>query len=555
MKPRFAITAVLLAAAPASAGGLFLPGAGAVSTSRAGAAAASTDDGEALAVNPAGLAKAKGTTITVSITAIDYIMQFTRRGSYDQIAEEDQPYEGQPYPTVKNNAKPSLGIGAYQPVPVIAIVSDLGGKVPGLHVAAGIYAPNAYPFRDMTNGYVFNSDFGKPPPPTRYDILTQSAAVILPSIGVAYRVPLPKGELDVGGRFSLGTANLKSTTAVWGVPANYEEWIRNDGEFSVDASDNLIHAWGLGVTYRPTPFLEFAANYTSEIDIHAKGTATSTNGTNVNFNGNPIVIGPPTDDQARCAPGGTATELKACIGLALPMTAQLAARYKFVGADGDLKGDVEVDLDWENWGKTCSVNDQDIQNDPNCVSPTNYRVTVDGHVFVNGMDTLALKDSVIPHGLQDTYAVRVGGSYHIRLHDDRPEKVILRGGIGYDTAAATPGWLRNDLDGAARTTITVGAAYKTAHWEFNLGGGTILEGSPSNPGNCDPTGKPISPGSATLNVGCDGSGVDTPVNQRQTGPDPVTPILNPNVQIQKPVDQGDWKSHYIMFMLGATTWF
>ncbi|MGE0401366.1 MAG: hypothetical protein AB7T06_31980, partial [Kofleriaceae bacterium] len=44
----------------ANAGGLFLPGSGATSTSRAGAAVASADDGEALSINPAGLAKSSG---------------------------------------------------------------------------------------------------------------------------------------------------------------------------------------------------------------------------------------------------------------------------------------------------------------------------------------------------------------------------------------------------------------------------------------------------------------------------------------------------------------
>ncbi|HEY4238633.1 MAG TPA: hypothetical protein VGM88_02415, partial [Kofleriaceae bacterium] len=127
----------------ASAGGLFLPGSGAVSTSRAGAAVASADDGEALALNPAGLAKAKGTTITISAAMIDYFMQFTRAGTYDQLSEIDTQYEGQPYGTITNKAKPPLGFGGVQPVPVVAIVSDLGGAVPGLHVAAGVFAPNA----------------------------------------------------------------------------------------------------------------------------------------------------------------------------------------------------------------------------------------------------------------------------------------------------------------------------------------------------------------------------------------------------------------------------
>jgi hypothetical protein len=39
-----------------------------------------------------------------------------------------------------------------------------------VHAAFGLYAPNAYPFRNMTkvNGktYTFNSDFADPPPPT-----------------------------------------------------------------------------------------------------------------------------------------------------------------------------------------------------------------------------------------------------------------------------------------------------------------------------------------------------------------------------------------------------
>src|SRR5678815_44199 len=76
----------------ARAGGLLLPGAGPVSTSRAGAAVASADDGEALALNPAGLAKSEGTTITLSAALIDYAMEFQRRGTYDAVTNENYPY-------------------------------------------------------------------------------------------------------------------------------------------------------------------------------------------------------------------------------------------------------------------------------------------------------------------------------------------------------------------------------------------------------------------------------------------------------------------------------
>src|ERR1041384_4876572 len=79
------------------AGGRLLPGAGAISTSRAGAAVASADDGEAIVLNPAGIAKAQGTTITVSAAIIDYAMEFQRRGNYDAVAGESYPFAGQPF--------------------------------------------------------------------------------------------------------------------------------------------------------------------------------------------------------------------------------------------------------------------------------------------------------------------------------------------------------------------------------------------------------------------------------------------------------------------------
>src|SRR5262245_26624508 len=149
----------LLAPAAAHAGGLFLPGSGAISTSRAGAAVASADDGEALGINPAGLAKSRGTTITLSAALIQYSMKFTRSGTYDALSTDDQPYEGTPYETVENKPDLQLGIGTFQPIPVIAVVTDLGNHDSKLRLAAGLYAPNAYPFRDMTNGYTFNGDF------------------------------------------------------------------------------------------------------------------------------------------------------------------------------------------------------------------------------------------------------------------------------------------------------------------------------------------------------------------------------------------------------------
>jgi long-subunit fatty acid transport protein len=532
----------------AAAGGLFLPGAGAVSTSRAGAAVASADDGEALALNPAGIAKATGNTITISAAMIQYAMEFQRRGNYEAVAGETYPYADQPYAAEQNDARPSFGIGSVQPVPVIAFLTDLGGRVPGLHLGVGLYAPNAYPFRDMCTRqpagcqkYVFNDDPNQPPPPARYDIMKQDAAVILPSLAAAYRV-LP--ELDVGLRLSAGQASLKSTTALWGSPGpNYEEDIKKDGVFAVDATDRFVPAFGLGVAYRPTPNIELGAAYSSELDIHASGTATSQLGPSAGLPG--ATIDPVADAAARCARGGTATALKACIDLALPMTAQLGGRYKFLDGSGNLKGDIEIDLDWENWGKTCSP---DEINSGSCTNASDYRVVVDAQATLNGQPLLPLATSDVRHGLQDTYGVRLGGSYHVAVGPRREHgaanEVILRGGIGYDTAAANTGWLRADLDGAARTTIALGTAYRTGRFEVSLGGGAILEGSPSNP-NVGGGAQPCNP---TITATSCSSG------DRQ-GPDPINPLSDPAHQAESPVTQGDYKSHYLLLMLGVSTWF
>jgi long-subunit fatty acid transport protein len=541
----------------AAAGGLFLPGAGAVSTSRAGAAVASADDGEALALNPAGIAKSTGNTITISAAMLQYAMEFQRRGTYEAVPGEAYPYADQPYAVEQNDASPSLGIGSVQPVPVIAFLTDLGGRVPGVHLGVGLYAPNAYPFRDMCTKvpagcqkYVFNDDPNQPPPPARYDIMKQEAVVILPSLAVAYRI-LPG--LDVGLRLSAGRAQLKSTTALWGTPnANYEEDIKKDGVFAVDATDSFVPAFGLGVAYRPTPNIELGASYTSEIDVHASGTATAQLGPSAaslslgaGLPAASVSIVPVDDQVARCAAGGRPDLLKGCIDLALPMTLQLGGRYKFLDASGNLKGDLELDLDWENWGKTCSAAEIDSGS---CTNASDYRVVVDAQAALNGAPIATLNTSDVRHNLQDTYGVRLGGSYHIavgaRREHDASSEVIVRGGIGYDTTAARTGWLRSDLDGAARTTIALGAAYRTQRFEISVGAGAALEGTTSNP-NAGGGAQPCNPTQAAPSCGS---------GDRQ-GPDPINPLLPADGQVESPVAQGDYKSHYLLFMLGVSTWF
>lgn len=539
-------------ASSAEAGGLYLPGSGATSTSRAGAAIASADDGEALSVNPAGLAKTSGLTITISTAFIRYFMEFTRRGTYDAPTDFTAPYAGQPYETITNDPDLALGIGKFQPIPVIAVVTDLGGRVPNLRLAAGLYAPTGYPFRDMTNGYQFprgddpNADLTTPPPGSRYDVLTAESRLLLPSIAASYRI-LPG--LDVGARFTAGNLASKSQIAVWGSPINLEESVRQDSLFTADIKDSFIPAFGLGMTYRPTPRIELAAAYSSAFVIKAKGTGVSVKAPGVDPS---RVVGPVPDDQAMCEVGGTFEAQRACINLQLPQTATLGARYKLLDRNGELRGDIEANVAWENWGKTCEVGPDGQFVDLECTSPGQYRVVIDSGIYVNDTFDRPLGKNYNNFGFQDTLSLRLGGSYHLPVGPAASKtKVIVRGGVAYDTSAAKTGWLRAYMDGADRVTTTLGGAYRTRSWEVNVGAGYVYEGTSTNPG-ASPDGSDCNPTSAS--VGCDGSGSERPPGERQ-GPDPTSPLFDPNLQPENPYNQGSFESSYVMFMLGFNTWF
>ena len=89
---------------------------------------------------------------------------------------------------------------------------------------------------------------------------------------------------------------------------------------------------------------------------------------------------------------------------------------------------------------------------------------------------------------------------------------------------------------------------RASRFEINAGFGVVLEGSTNNPGDCNPI------SSAPDQLGCNRDGVEAELEDRQ-GPDPINPLNVPDQQLQAPVNQGVFESHYIMFMLGATTWF
>jgi long-subunit fatty acid transport protein len=301
-----------------------------------------------------------------------------------------------------------------------------------------------------------------------------------------------------------------------------------------------VMGWGLGAAYRIGPSIELGANFSSPIDITAKGDAIAVQGAGVSIGGTPFEIYPNQDP--KCAAGGTLEKQKGCVQLGLPMNATIGGRYKFLDATGVQKGDIELDATWEHWGKTC-----DFTADPDCHSPGQYRVVVDAMAVTGGNvdQGLELKNNIVAHGLRDTFGVRLGGSYNIPVGDNA---LIARAGVAYDTAAAKKGWERADFDGAARTMLAAGAGFKMSRVRFDAGFAAVLEGSRNETRGCNP---PLQPAPY---AGCGPGGSIQPVNER-LGPDPINPIVVPEQQLENPVNQGTFDSHYLMIMLGASTWF
>jgi long-subunit fatty acid transport protein len=476
-----------------------------------------------------------GTQLTLSVALIRHSLRFARAGAYDAIPDVDLPYEGAAFAAVTSAAQPRVGIGRFQAVPILVVASDLGERLGRLRVAAGVYAPNAYPARDLGRGYVQNGDPAVPPPPTRYDVLEQDAVVVLPSVAAAYRIT---SRLDVGARISAGYGRVTSTVAGWSAPENFLEDVRKDAVFEVDATDRLVPGVGLGATYHVTPGLQLAIVWASPLAIAAQGTARVTLGSLAGDGVTPTTLHAVADSAARCARGGTDARPAACIQLELPMTATLAVRRAVLDRAGATRADVELDVGWERWGRRC-----DFVRDPGCTSPGQYRVVIDAEPRLAGVPAPALKDAVIEHGLRDTISVRLGGSYRIGEEGAR-RATVLRGGLSYDTRAARAGWLRADLDGAARVTAAVGAAYRAGRVEIHAGGGYVLSGSRENPGTCNP--------SPELR-GCRGDGSERPIDERR-GPDPINPLVVPARQAESPVGQGMVTSSYALLMVGVTTW-
>lgn len=430
-----------LASVPvATAGGQLVGDNGSAGTQRAGAFAARADDPTALWFNPAGFARSDN-LLYVGANVVAYALSFRRHGTYAPVATDDgaQPdYVGDPYPLVQHEGGP-------QPIPMIAA----GFRSGRIGAGFGVMAPHGYGNRDFAAEVDTYTGTGAPAP-QRYDTMQQEALIVLPSVALAAEVA---DGLRLGVRASLGYAELASRKAVQGV-SNGSEDPAQDSIVDLYAKDTMVPAFAAGLHWTASAAVEVGLAWTAPVRIDARGTSASVLGEALRepVPGMENYIEPVPRGTERCAPGGTRDALPACVTLALPQTATAAVRYVLRDDDGAELGDVEVDVRWEQWS-----------------AASDTLVVVDG---VNHLLGARLEDTVVRHGFQDVWSVRLGGT-GVMTSGDRTWHV--RGGVAYETAAAPDSWSRLDVDGNARMTAAGGFGVDVGAWRLDVGGAVIAQ--------------------------------------------------------------------------------
>ena len=298
---------------------------GEVSTARAGASVVAADDGEAIVLNPAGIAKAKGDDHVWHRR--DRLLPVVSKGRAGQLPEtcrahESTTYANTPYPTMTNDIHTTpLGIGSVQPVPLtIAIVSDLrAARSPTS--TSGSACTRRTRIRSATSPRSTASSgcSTRPPHPhaargcSAADSLRhaarEEATIILPSIVAAYRI-LP--QLDVGARFSLGVAD-----------AEVQRWrsgacrtTRSGSSKMARSRSTRAASCGRGARRQLSRQRQTSRSVrtttcrsTSRHPRHRGRSRTARPWFSASIRSSQTL---PPDSDARCAKGGTSAKLKAC---------------------------------------------------------------------------------------------------------------------------------------------------------------------------------------------------------------------------------------------------
>jgi long-chain fatty acid transport protein len=414
-------TAVLLCATEGRGAGFEFPDNGTEALGRGAAFTAKADDLTAIQYNIAGLAKLRGTHFMVNVNLANQSFSFARSGVYPDgtLSASGVDVSGQPFPGV--HKKPEV-----YPVPIGAVATDFGLK--RFTFAFGLNGPSSMGRKKFPEYVRLANGVTDAPAPQRFELLDEDILIGFLTLGAAWR---PLDWLHVGAAFQYTISNVKEH--VYAITYLSDNACNQNGEFAGCSTKAGINVWDwfiptgiLSVLARgPHPkidHLEVGASFRFPFEAHTSGSAT-------------MSLPPSMEGMAIEATGASLTTK-------MPHVLRTGVRW-FFGPREDEKGDVEVDVVWEGWSRV-----------------KGFKST-----FSTNLGTLTFD---VPHHYKDTVSVRTGGAYNFKLGRHKDQRLTLRAGFFWESAAAPTEWSRLDFDAFDRFGATVGAGYKWRGLTFNL---------------------------------------------------------------------------------------
>jgi long-chain fatty acid transport protein len=404
----------------ARGGGFEIPDNGTEALGRGGAFVAKADDGTALYYNIAGLARQRGTRVTIDSNFLFHGTDFTRSGMYPGTMND--AWAGKPYPTISDSE--SLFIA-----PMLGISTDFGW-FKRWTFGFGLYGPPSigkhnYGVADQTKSEVATvklADGTLAPAPSRYDVSRLNLLIIEPTLGAAFHV---NDVFDVGAglqliyaTFDLANANL---TPLGGVCQGGPDVPACDAYGALKTSGI---AWGytLSTLVHPANWMDIGWTYRPQIDVHTTGTL-----------------------HAESPPGLMAfPDATASFDTQMPAEMRVAVRFASHYLDGTERADVELDGTWENWSAE--------RSDTLRATSSNQPFWKTNSAGVGEVDV------VLTHNYIDTLGARLGGAYNFRLTD--ATRLTARLGGYFDSASTHYQDTRLDFNTAAKWGLTLGAGFK-----------------------------------------------------------------------------------------------
>jgi long-chain fatty acid transport protein len=419
---------------------------------RGGAWVARASDPLATFYNPAGLA-GQATRVTLQANLTHQSTCFSRtKAANDTTA--DGVTAGASYPQV-------CSAGNFFPNPQLAFTYRLNDRI-GLGIA--LLAPSSV-------GNISWPEFvGGSPAPQRYLLISESAVLLTPTVGVGWEVA---DGLRVGASFIAGTApNIDVVNAAPAQNSDGQPPSTNDIRNELKISSPFIPGFSLGVLWSITPEIDVAGWYKWMSDVSAKGdVVTAANYfTPAVASGNMggVVYGDTAETYCYTLPAsgplpGTTPVCgngnNASVKIPIPMEAKIGVRYhKLVApnaADRRVRDpvaddvfDVEADFTWAN---DSAFDFLQIRfpgdSSGNGILPANPGLPL-GSAFIPA-------NADVRHHFRDVVGVRVGGDYNLL-----PDRLALRAGAFFESRAQEFQYQNLDFDGAERIGLALGGTYR-----------------------------------------------------------------------------------------------